>query len=870
MRNSKGAILLVSAGVLACSSMAFADDGQDTDEPLEEVVVVGSAIRSNADYDTNARPVQLITADDFRSGSGQQTAQFLHTLPIVSGFNTTSLTSEYFGGPSNVNLRGLGEEYTLVLVNGRRIGGRSNGDLEAVPSIAVESIEVLKAGASAIYGTDAVAGVMNLRLKRNFNGFETEASYGQAGEGDSNVLQLGALFGVSNDLISFTGSVAFQSNEGFDKFDRDRTSTRDFRRFGGIDFRSQVNGSPHLITMSDGRQLSIDTTRFSAGHYSGNVSDYVAYDAETQARSFNETSTNPAFDRISGHWALEFRPFGEQLALFTEGYIDDRDMPEFLWENVPVTLNVPADQFYNPFGEDVRVNYELAEMGRFDRSYETLTWQAALGARGELGKYNYELVYTQHKSVRDGEIPNPWVNYTALRAALARDDELAFNPFGFHANSAEQLALFQGPGGTEIATDRNESVDLKIDGELFDWYAGTSSFAIGYQYRDHFFGFEPDYARQILGNTADCAIDPATGFPSCAPKPFDEGRDVDAFFAEVLVPVYQNNGQTSAVSSAEVSGAVRREDFSDFGSVTISQASGRVSLWDDSLILRGSWSESFKAPAIGDLFRPVEVLTDSAAQAFLFDPVRGGVFPVTRVTGGNTELDPEIGTSINFGVVIKPTRIPELTVTLDHWSLELEDIVVTPDLQAILNGTSLVGSITRDSDNFPTIDGRTDNGGRIEVRGLDANVTYNMATNRWGQFNFTWTNTYLSKYTEFSADGVTSVERAGFDLRPELRSVLRTSWARGNLDANASLRYMDGWNDAAEPDSPIPSYTTFDLQMGYSFGGDDLFSGIRVFAGVENLFDTTLPFVRSSRDGWARALHDYRGRYFYLGARLEL
>lgn len=871
MNGLKGVSLLAIAQAMVFIPSALAQEGEGEDaKPRDEIVVVGSAIKSNADYDTNSRPVQLITTDDFRSGAGQQVAQFLQSQPIVSGFNTTSLTSEYIGGRSNINLRGLGEQYTLVLVNGRRIGGRYDGDLEAIPSIAIDNIEILKAGASSIYGADAVAGVLNVRLKDDFDGFEMEASYGQTGKGDSNTVQVGALFGLSNDLFSITGSVSYQNNEGFDKFARERTASRDFRPFGGIDFRSPSNGSPHLITLGDGTQLSIDRSRFGAGHYSGNVSDYVAYDPETQARSFNETSTNPAFDRLSGHWAFEFRPFQDKLKFFTEGYIDDRNQPVFAWENVPVTLTVPADQFYNPFGEEVTVNYELAEMGRFTRSYQTTTYTAAFGIRGELGRFNYEAVYTQHQSDRENLIPNPWVDYAALDAALARTDELAFNPFGFHANSPEQIALFQGPGGREGVTDKIDTIDLKIDGELFRWYAGTAYFAAGYQYRDLFFSFEPDYARQALGNTSRCATDPATGFPSCAPQPFDEARDVNAFFGEVLVPFYQSNSDGAIINNAEASAAVRKEEYSDFGSVTIWQASGKVGLLDDSLTIRGAWSQSFKPPSVGSLFAPVQTITDGPAQAFLFDPVRGGVFPVTRITGGNTDLSPEIGTSINVGAIYKPDQISGLTVTVDHWWLNLDDIIETPDFQAILNGTSLIGSITRDADNFPTIDARTDNGGRIEVRGIDANIAYTLPTDRFGVFNFTWANTYLAKYTEFSADGVTSIVRDGFDLRPKLRSVLTTGWSMDEVDATLTVRYMDGWEDAAEPDTPIPNYTTVDAQVGYSFDESDFMPSTRVFVGVENLFNADLPFVRSSRDGWARALHDYRGRYFYVGARLAL
>lgn len=839
------------------SSYAIAGDNNAA---LEEIVVVGSSIKSNANYDTNSQAVQLIKAEEFGKTSGQHIAQFLHTMPIVSGYNSTTQTSEYTGGNSGINLRGLGEKYTLVLVNGRRAGGRFTADLEAIPTIAIDSIEILKSGASAIYGTDAVAGVANIRLKKDFTGIEFETSYGKTGQNDGDTFQAAMLFGLASDRFSFTGSISGQDNKGFTKYDRDRTAHRDYRRFGGYDFRSDLNGRPHVITRGSER-LTIDPNRFSAGYYSGDLADYVPYDYESQALSASETSTAPEFSRVSGHWAAEYRLLDDdKLTLFTEGYVDYRNMPNFVWNNVPVTVTVAADQYYNPFGEEVTVSYELGEMGEYSRIYKTLNWQGAFGAKGSLGDYNYELVYTQHDRTVERTFRNPWIDRVKLEAALVRDDALAFNPFGYYANSEAQLDLIRGPGGRELEQDQISTIDAKVDGELFTWDAGTAYFAVGYQHRSLSYSYDPDYARQTIDEFG-CGHD-AGGLANCGQVPYDESRKVNALFAELLVPAYKA-GDDEFVQYAEVSAAVRKEKYSDFGSVTIWQASGKMDILDDNVTLRASWSESFKAPSIADLFDPVVTRVDTPEEAFLRDPVRGGVFTTTRILGGNEDLQPEAGTSLNLGIIVKPSAIPDLTVTLDYWSIELDDLIVSPDAQALLNGTSLVGSVTRDGSNHPTLDLRVDNGGTIEASGIDLNISYMLRTDNLGMFSLGLNNTYKNKHTEYAADGVTSIERAGTDLQPKLRSVFSTSWSLDSYEAAVVVSYMDGWKDASEDDFDVDSYVTTDLQLAYNI--DE--SGLRFYAGVENLFDADLPFVISSRDGWARALHDYRGRYFYLGAK---
>jgi iron complex outermembrane receptor protein len=853
-----------AAMLLAASGAAEAQQQESTSaETVETITITGSSIQSSpVALDTTAQPIQFIPLEKFEQTSGESIGDYLRELPINNGFSSSPTTDEYAGGNTSINLRAIGDQYTLVLVEGRRFGGEDVPDIGALPAEAIEGIEILKGGASSVYGSDAVAGVVNIRLKDDFNGVELYGSYGDTTRRDASFVRTAALFGLARERFSLTGSLSYQNRQGISKFDRELTSSRDYRRFGGLDRRSGNIAVPHKIYLSsdvDGvNPLSLDLDSFSPGESGAGAGDFIAFNRDRQAYSTNEYGTYPAFNRVSGHWSAKYEIIEDKLSLFTRGYADRRKQ-QFIANPPILETDVPASNPYNPFGEDVYVYYLLGpnESGLMTEYFNIRNVLGTAGLQGTVGRLNYEVAFSSYRK-RIGERYENDIDLSALPEAVSRTDATAFNPFGYWANSPEQLAGLS-PTARYVVHNEVDSVDAKIDGKLFDWYAGSAFFALGVEKRDVKYSYDPDQVWQDveywwLGNGGD---------------PVERSRDVKAYFGEVRVPLY-DAGDAAFLQNAEVTAAVRSEDYSDFGSSTVGQFSARLAFLDERLILRGSYAESFKAPSLEDLYEPIDFETEPGG--FYFDPVRGGFFPVDLIVGGNPDLDAESGETVNLGLVVRPRADSSLVFTLDYWMLELSDIIAEADGQALLDGTATGGSITRDEDDYPTLDVRLDNGGKREVNGIDIGATYRVQAAA-GDFTFELNSTYMTRF-EDSGNGIVTdylgLWSGTVGPIPTLRALAGVSWERGRWEANGYVNFSNGYDDII-PDvisREVSSYKTFDAQVAYDFGDAEGFlGGTRVYFGIENLFDADLPFVASSSDGWDRYIADYRGRYAYAGVR---
>ena len=862
--------LLSSAAVAAFYAAAPSALAQDTDDDAamgDLITVVGSRIAREVD-DTAAQPVQIVTREQFDITPAESVADFLRELPINTGFSSSNFNNEYAGGNSSLNLRGVGAQYTLVLVNGRRFGGEGIPDIGAIPPEAVENVQILKTGASSVYGSDAVAGVVNITLKEDYEGLEMVASYGEASEGDAETFRVGAVGGFSTDKLSVTGSIAYQDFGGFARADREFTASRDYRQFGGFDRRSGGIGDPGVFFVPGLNDLvSLDTSRVGPGESPTSAADFLPWSSEGDLNRFstNEVGVAPPVERINGHWAVNYRLMEDDaLTLYTEGYIDDRTQ-EFLAQ-VPVNFSfaVPAANPFNPFGEEVFGSYVFDELGFITEEFETLNYQATFGVEGTVGGVNYDISYTKYRQEVDETYTND-INPALLAAALSRTDSTAFNPFCNNCNtgfSGSDLSLI----GRFNTVDEIETVDFNFSGELFDLGSGAIQYAFGYQFRD--VGFDIDYN--------DVWENGGTNFSWFTENFVDaEGdRNVGALYGEVLVPLYESNDSGAFITGAEVTASVRNEDYSDFGDATVFAALGKVELLGGDLILRGSYSESFRAPSVAALNQPEQTLVEQGG--FFFDPVRDGFFDVVVITGGNSDLGPEEGETISAGFVYTPPQIDGLFVSVDYFDLSITNIIRQPDGQGLLNGTETAGTVTRDENLRPTLDLRLNNGGDLDVAGFDFAIRYDFEAGNAGDFGLYANGVYQTK-NENSANSVTTDLLGNFingAPTPELRAVVGASWDRGAFDANVNVDYSEGVDEFVEGliDRSTDDWVTVDLQVGADIGdlmdGENKFTDeLRVYLGVENVFDEGLPFVALSPDGWDRSIGDLTGRYIYGGIR---
>lgn len=867
------AFVLQSGFAVAQSQSASPEETESKE--LDTVVVVGSAIRS-ASSDITAQPIQILGRDRLDQTPAISVADFLQEVPIANGFNANATTGEYDGASSQLNLRGLGGQYTLVLVNGRRLGGENIPDISAIPPEAVESVQILKTGASSIYGSDAVAGVVNVELRDDFQGVELHASYGELTLGGGETSRLAGLFGLNDGPFSLTGSLAYQKNDGFTKFERDLTRSRNLVPLGGIDRRSGTATEPGAF-FTDNGAFVIDLSRFGPGDVVDSLDDFVPRTAENAISTQEDDKLQP-IERFSGHWASEYEFSGADVNFYTSGYFDNRNASISFLPSMTV-VNVAADNPNNPFGEDVRTfylfsptdNITAVDFGGTSRDdsmrldTNTFNIQAVGGLRGDLGDgLSWDVGYTYFRNKTDLNQRND-ISTARAQAAVESGE---FNPFCIFCNDLslrdELTADFLIERSNEVRT-----VDATLSGDLFDWSQGTVQFAVGYQYRDIKFSETPD----------DTAQNNSYWWWGSNGAPVSGGRDVNAVFGEVKIPLY-NNENSGFLQSAEVSGAVRREEYSDFGASDVWQALGRAGFLDDQVILRGSYAKTFRAPSIDALTRPI--VTAETGGISIFDPTTNSLITEAIITrGGNPDLDPEIGKTLSFGAIVQPSAIPNLFLSIDYFDIEISDIIRTPDLAALAAGVDPAGTITRPGGGgLVEFDIRSDNGGQLESAGFDISAIYNLDA-AFADLSFFLNATRLTKFEETSA-GETVVHLDEFSQTynavAKLRLVSGVTAERGPVSANLAFNYNSGVRDflAGTPiDRRTDAYETVDLQVNYdfeeAFGSNErngLASGLSAYVGAENIFGHEPVFVGEARDGVLEAApNTLAGRYIYAGVR---
>ena len=871
IRPLPGALTLASAGQAEVSSTA---GPEPESAPLEEVIVTGSNIaQAVGEAAKNAIPIETFSAEQFRSSAGETIADYLRSKPAFSGRNGTPTNHFYGGGESSLNLRGLGSAYTLVLINGRRAGGEDGiADVGAIPEEAIESVEILKSGSSAIYGANAVGGVVNFKLRRKFDGIEAVASYGNTTSHDATYKRMALLFGTGGARYRVTGSLAWQDRNGISKFDRYRTRSSDQRPFGGLDNRPTWMFMPFAIDGLDDSftTYSIDASRVGIGGTSLDPADYIA---TPLAQSFDqfEPGTFPPYSRIGGHWSAELDVVPERLVLFTDGYYDRRRQ---VFEPIgrPIIgggsftpLTVAADNPDNPFGREVFVTYivgpdEYAQ--NVENRFRTDGSLVTAGVHGALGSFGYEVAYNRYEQKKR----ITWANDVDAALAQAAVDAGELNPFSYWGNDPDLISSLILPDRNRYQKDVSEIYGAKVTGSLLRLPAGDLRFALGAERRKIQFGAHSDLAKATSGSYWDG--------PEAGSSAFT--RDVDGYFGELSIPLFR--GASGAfLSSIELSAAGRHEKYEDFGSVDIPQGAIRFGFLDESLILRASYAEGFRAPTLDEL----DPTPYPNILVGVYDPYFNDFVQASVIYGGNDQLDAEVGVTRNLGLVYQPLRLENLMLRLDYWQVKQSRTIQQPDVEAILRGTQ-PGSVVRDENGIATIDARLQNTGDRLIEGLDFGATWRTAMHDFGRLAFDFSTSYLTAvehtFAEFTVKGLARYTDV-FGSMPRYRMVLTTGWEKGAWSASTTLHFdpgVDEYVPSIDEHGPVKRrtahYTTADLQVAYHFGRPagalaGLLRETEIYGGVENLWDERLPFFASTYQGWDNSLHDFRGRYYYFGLR---
>lgn len=825
-----------------------------------DIVVVGTRIRGVA---PTGAPVMVVDRTDVER-SGRATVQGLfETIPAnfsgglneaVAGTTSRNNAGDNAALGSSINLRGLGPSSTLVLFDGNRpaLGGVNGtfADVSLIPQLAIERIEILTDGASAVYGSDAVAGVVNFRFRSRFSGFESYARAGTA-DGDFGEYQLGQLAGARWDSGGVTLAYQFTDRGNLSGSERDY-ATDDLRPFGGGDFRSLFT-TPGTIIAANGAIFGIP-----AGQDGRALRADQLIPGQVSRRDVRKETDLLARQRSHAVFAGLDQDVTDGIGLYLRGLWARRDyrfnrtlLPEAV-VRVPVT-----NAFYvDPIGtrQPVQVRYDFGrDFGREYRTGGAEGLTATAGVTADLGSWRAELVGSYGRQVERQNVLNS-VNTFRLAAALADSNPAtAYNVFG-DGMDTNPATVDRIRGGRRVRT-RSEvwSTSLRAEGPLFALPAGDVRLALGAEHRDERLGTV--ITSDLRG--AAPAVSNLLGLPA--------RRNVDAIYGELLVPLAAD-GAGWIPGKLDLSAAVRHERYSDFGQTTNPKFG--VS-WEPvaGLRLRGSYGTSFRAPGFGDLVGPAFNLYQTLDLADPMSPTGRSV--AIGLFGYSDDIGPETAESWTAGFDLTDWPIKGLNATLSYFDIDYRDRIATPtaDFLNFLTRRDLYGALV-DENPDPALVARyfADPGffnplgvapGQVDVivdallrnlsstriRGLDGDIEFARPLFA-GTATLGLAGTYYFEIGQKVTSGARGVDFAsvlGNPVRLRLRG--RLLWSRGPFDAGLFVNRVGSYrNQTVTPAERVDPWTTVDLSLGYRFESGAA-RGLRLALTAANLFDTDPPFV---------------------------
>ena len=838
MNNNKFTIKLLS--LLLAGSFSQSVFAIDDAVKLEKIEVTGSHIK-RVDTETTS-PIAIISEDDIAQSGAGSLSELLRDLTFINGESfDEKYTGSFSPGTSSINLRGLGSSSTLVLINGRRVANHSFAseltdsfvDLNSIPLAAIERIEIQKDGASAIYGSDALAGVVNIILKNNFDGASVSLRGGQSRYGDANEKGVSVASGITNDSGNITFVLDYFKRSEVGRIDRDFSKSADHSsKPGGIDFTS-----PTFTTANVLESANPFTPAFEAGGI--NPALYGFYDVNQDVSLIPESERLGVLINMNRELSPDLTFFSQILANQSRSLT--HLAPSDVWGfedgvvvQVGQAFNTFVDSGNNPI--DVYPYWRMSELGRRSIEVETDSHRVVAGLEGALADWEWEgaLSYNRSRSIVTGK---NYVDRLALIDAINND---VINPFGTSANSADALNSIRATL-TRLGESVQYGADVKAVKEITEIENGPVMLAVGLGRFHESMLDNPDAASaqgRLLG----------VGGTSV-----DGDRNRSMIFTEVNVPVSEN---------VEMQLALRSENYSDVGSTTNPKIGIRYQP-SPTMLFRGSVGTGFRAPSLAELY-----IGESVDLPFLIDGANAPAqYPV--VYSGNPDLEPETSTSLYLGGVFEPAS--GLEIGIDYWRFDHKD-VIDNNAQLILdNESSYPGQVIRSgalpTDPIEVIFADFINIAEQKTDGIDLDVSYAWKT-KMGSIRLKEAMTQLLNFKRKVSSGRSFESLAGEYRYPKLRSKTTLILDRSSYSTSLSANYIGGYRDkfygrfnpnlGAIDTHTVDAYLTYDLQFIYHIGNDS-----SVTLGVDNLIDKEPPFSNSEEAGYDFATHDPRGRFFY-------
>jgi iron complex outermembrane receptor protein len=826
-------------------------------EPVEQIVVTGSRIRGIAPVGS---PVVSVGRGDIEASGGISTAQLLQEVPQVSNLGVSDSSRGQAGGAGNitygssVNLRGIGPYATLSLINGHRAvpqGTTGSGiDPSIIPTLALQRVEIVADGASAIYGSDAVAGVVNLILRRNFEGVEAMARYGTAD--GYNEKQAGAIWG--HKWKGGQATVAIQHDQHTSLNGQDRDFFRgDLTGAKGGDFRSTQCAPGNIVI--GGVNYAIPA----GGATKANPGALVA-GSVNKCDNLQYQDLLPQQKRDSGVFTFN-QDVGHGISLYADGFLTRRAY-DFQSGAIASNLTVPStNPFYvrpagAPAGSSETVAYSFLNQLPFnDNVGYSRAANLTVGADINLaGGWKAGALYTWGRD-KDQAATVHGLNSPALTAALASTNpQTALNVFG-GANPQAVLDSIANRISFSPGQTTYQNVQLKADGPLVQLPGGALRAAVGYE------------GQSTLGEGGQ--INGTWAAPVSAM--IEESRRVHSVYAELAAPLVGANNRLPGVYKLDLDVAGRVDRYSDVG-YTRNPKVGVNWAPVEGVTLHGSYGTSFRAPGLTQIKGYANGGVGGLYVQNYADPTNGGALRVgVAYNGPNPDLKPETARTRSLGVDFAPAFGHNTKVSLTYFDIKYENQITgyLSDLTLLGREAQLAGTgiITRNpspalvqqliannvlsSGVLPStwtlvVDGRGKNLGSSVSDGLDFQASTRIPTDNWGDFGIGLSGTWFTRYKVANSPGAPMVDYLNVIFNPmRLKSRLSTTWNSGPWYANAYLNYTNGYtNNLAAPVQKVASNTTVDLRLSYQI--DDKIVGLggtTVSLGVVNLFDRRPPFV---------------------------
>jgi|HubBroStandDraft_4_1064222.scaffolds.fasta_scaffold00083_7 iron complex outermembrane receptor protein len=809
-------------------------------EQLQEVVVTGSRLLLT--QGSGVAPVSSYTAADIERSGQVTVADFLNTLPEVSA---NSIEPTYIG--TTVQLRGLPVGSTLVLINGHRIQSSSGltaafgfFDLNQIPASAIERIDVMPDGGSAVYGGDALAGVVNIILKEHIQGIEADVGYGGAsGTGQTTAALSG---GWHSDTISVSAVASFLSRTPLYGSERAITASQDFRPYGGLDERA-TNSDPGNVYSVDGSNLPGLDAPYAAVPIGSTGVGLTPASFQATAGTLNRTSLYayssfiPQTNRSGLLLNASLRLDGS-LELFSQLLASDTVIWSQYYPPALYHQSVPASNSFNPFGETVDVDYLFTALGPTLNIFRSEYVMPLLGLRGAAGtRWNWEIA--TWTSADNGDITNTnQLNSGNLVQALST------------TNPANALNVFaDGPGGSPA---------------LLDSLVSTTE--------DHFRGRDTavnGFLRGPIGSIGNNDISAVIGAEFERTSVYNDefgltsaDRTAYATFAELRLPLIVASG-TDVVA---LQSAVRYDHYSDFGSRITPQV-GIESHPATGLTVRASYSGAFKPPPLYSLYAPT-----TSTPGIVQDPRNGNeTVTINGICCGNPALGATTGHTSSLAIAFTPAVVPSLSLTASPWAIRIENNIGLPETQYLVNNENdYPGRVVRGpTGTIVSVNSSYVNFGDTQVSGLDLGAKWNAPT-PWGTFTPSVAVTDIWRYQIASTpgapptDGLSAANYVGY--APRWKGTASLVWRpNARFQASASGRYIGPYLDYYSTTRELGNIWFLDANASYDFGSlsqsDPRGSTILDIGGVNLL--NNLPVYSNYFYGYDVNEYDLRGRFLY-------